>query len=535
MNENFRFLASEIREKSVYCNNGETISDAINAGYNFLTIYGTCDGAIMVYKFDPSPFGINFSDMSNKSISHLIIKGGDADRAATIKNTAGGMHSMVMSGGFLQLDNVTFNDKLKVSFGSVLMANEVNYEVLNGESAKLGVYGTSYISLNNTSISAEVQISTGSVANIESSTINGQVDIWMGASCEIEESTINGTISIRYQSVARLEDTTLNGDGGNNRTLKITHNSHAGLTGTTSINGFAGEDQTVWLWNNSTIEIQDTSTVSAPSGARAIGIQQNSAAILSDNPTINSIDETTITLDTNGSLEINDNTQISRTDDASNTEINVDDTSSVNINSNSSWDGDVSCGGITSHVDTGGSTSVSIGSTCNGYENLQTEQNMIVMYLTTNTYDGNLGGRSGANEKCQSDHYYTVAREIAPNCNVLAYLSISENDKITNLIQNYGIDGSKKVVGPFKEYLHESFSQFNSGNGNFGKPLYHETQTHWTGSSSNGELSNNCSGFTSNQQTSYTYYGRFGGSTTSVNGDGQGTCNILSNILCLCH
>ena len=34
MNENFNFLASEIRVKEVNCNNGETISDAINEGYN---------------------------------------------------------------------------------------------------------------------------------------------------------------------------------------------------------------------------------------------------------------------------------------------------------------------------------------------------------------------------------------------------------------------------------------------------------------------------------------------------------------------
>ena len=34
MNENFNFLASEIREKDVDCDNGETISDAINEGYN---------------------------------------------------------------------------------------------------------------------------------------------------------------------------------------------------------------------------------------------------------------------------------------------------------------------------------------------------------------------------------------------------------------------------------------------------------------------------------------------------------------------
>ena len=32
MNENFNFLASEIREKDVDCNNGETISVAINEG-----------------------------------------------------------------------------------------------------------------------------------------------------------------------------------------------------------------------------------------------------------------------------------------------------------------------------------------------------------------------------------------------------------------------------------------------------------------------------------------------------------------------
>ncbi len=32
MNENFNFLASEIKEKDVYCDNGETISDAINDG-----------------------------------------------------------------------------------------------------------------------------------------------------------------------------------------------------------------------------------------------------------------------------------------------------------------------------------------------------------------------------------------------------------------------------------------------------------------------------------------------------------------------
>ena len=84
MNENFNFLASEIRAKDVNCNNGEKITDAINEGYNSLTIYGTCDGAIMVYMFDPAPFDVSYSQLSNKPISHLIIKGGDPNRAAKI-------------------------------------------------------------------------------------------------------------------------------------------------------------------------------------------------------------------------------------------------------------------------------------------------------------------------------------------------------------------------------------------------------------------------------------------------------------------
>ena len=82
MNENFNFLASEIRKKNVYCDNGDTIKDAINEGYNSLTIYGTCDGGVMVYRFDPNVFGVTYSQMSNKPISHLILTGGDSNRAS---------------------------------------------------------------------------------------------------------------------------------------------------------------------------------------------------------------------------------------------------------------------------------------------------------------------------------------------------------------------------------------------------------------------------------------------------------------------
>ena len=81
----------------------------------------------MVYILDPTPFNISISQMLNKPITHLIIKGGDSNRASIIQNTSDDMNSNVMTNGFLQLYNLTFNDKLNVNDGSVFYLNQVNF------------------------------------------------------------------------------------------------------------------------------------------------------------------------------------------------------------------------------------------------------------------------------------------------------------------------------------------------------------------------------------------------------------------------
>ena len=175
MNENFNFLASQIREKDVDCNNGETLSDAINEGYNSLTIYGTCDGGFMVYMLDPAPFNISLSQMANKPITHLIIKGGDSNRSATIQNTTGGMNSNVMTNGYLQLYNFTFNDKLNVNDGSVLFMNEVNFESLNLDNddySQINIYGTSNAIIRDSNITGELRASENSNIEIKKSTLS---------------------------------------------------------------------------------------------------------------------------------------------------------------------------------------------------------------------------------------------------------------------------------------------------------------------------------------------------------------------------
>ena len=55
------------------------------------------------------------------------------------------MNTNVMTNGYLQLYNLTFNDKLNINDGSVLFLNEVNFESLNLDTddySQINVYGS---------------------------------------------------------------------------------------------------------------------------------------------------------------------------------------------------------------------------------------------------------------------------------------------------------------------------------------------------------------------------------------------------------
>ena len=120
MNENFNFLASEIREKDVDCDNGESITDAINEGYNSLTIRGNCNGAIGVYKLAPSVYGISYNDMPNKPISYLVIKAYNNDKSDIITTPSGG-NDFFVDDSYLQLSGITLNLGEDFYIGSSLL------------------------------------------------------------------------------------------------------------------------------------------------------------------------------------------------------------------------------------------------------------------------------------------------------------------------------------------------------------------------------------------------------------------------------
>ena len=189
----------------------------------------------LVYMMDPTPFGINFT-RPNKSINHLI-KGGSENRDAKIVNTSGGMHSMVTTKGFLQLYNLTLNDRLNVSDGSVLFIDNINFEVTNTQDKELSAYGNSYLSIQNSTITGEVQVSTASVANIEK-TIFYKVDsedsvlsLDRNSYGELEESTVNGRISIYDGSNLEEDDSIINCDNTNHSCVNVS-NSLLDFSGT---------------------------------------------------------------------------------------------------------------------------------------------------------------------------------------------------------------------------------------------------------------------------------------------------------------
>ena len=67
----------------------------------------------------------------------------------------------------------------------------------------------------------------------------------------------------------------------------------------------------------------------------------------------------------------------------------------------------------------------------------------IVIFDAGGTYDGNLGGRAGADALCQAS-----ANRPAGYTNVRAFLSVDVNDEIRDMPGNYGIPTNLPIVGP---------------------------------------------------------------------------------------
>ena len=368
MNENFNFLASEIREKDVYCDNGETITDAINEGYNSLTIRGNCNGAIAVYKLSPSAYGFSYNDMPNKPISYLVIKGFNNDKSDTITTPSGGFDFFV-DDSYLQLSGITLNLGEDFYIGSSFLRTK-NVEI-NG---KLKLSRSSTGDIEDSIINGEVNVRESSSLPLSDSTINGEIDIEHNSSVKIRNSTINGELEIVDNSFASLDETTVNGTP-NDRTIKVYHSSSISLW-KSNITGATGGGDVIWIYNNSSISsMGDSSTsdgrssITAPSGEHGIRFELSSSGEISTT-NITSVDRQAIYLQHNSSLAVWNNVNIDRTDDTSSPDIRVSAPGELLLNESSVIVGNVDCEDIISKVQLHQSLNTNLDSKCNGYQNL---------------------------------------------------------------------------------------------------------------------------------------------------------------------
>jgi hypothetical protein len=161
----------------------------------------------------------------------------------------------------------------------------------------------------------------------------------------------------------------------------------------------------------------------------------------------------------------------------------------------------------------------------------------IFLYGTSSTYDGNLGGRSGADAICAAD-----ANKPSSVKTSHALISVSNSDAVDDMPVNYTFPGNVKIVGPdgvtvvansWPDLLDGSIETSLTDAGVL--PIGKKGSAWWSGSDANGELSsNNCTGWTVNSVVN----GEFGWAYT-LNTDpswidnSNTTCGASLNFVCL--
>ena len=162
----------------------------------------------------------------------------------------------------------------------------------------------------------------------------------------------------------------------------------------------------------------------------------------------------------------------------------------------------------------------------------------IVLYTTLHGQisDGNLGGRSGADQLCIESRDKSVMYLINNSCsNVKALISISSSDQIKDFVSLYNVPTNKHVRNDLGRFITDNFSNLLSFHGD-SFPLGHigltfRTHSVFTGSNrADGTVNvENCSGYTSNLGNSAVANqeaGFLGGTNTS--------CSNAVPIMCIC-
>ncbi len=177
-------------------------------------------------------------------------------------------------------------------------------------------------------------------------------------------------------------------------------------------------------------------------------------------------------------------------------------------------------------------------------ENLISMDNdSIIFYSTRESYNGNLGGRSGADQKCGNYIDRQITRYLSSCQNVRAVISISGSDQVSNMKSNYSIPDNFTLRGPKGFNFADSWDNFTDsdlpfspniqiGTGSDGSSRYY-----WYATNTSGESSGtNCSNWTSSSSGDTGMQGRdISGSISNRGNYGSAiSCDNKKPLICIC-
>ena len=160
----------------------------------------------------------------------------------------------------------------------------------------------------------------------------------------------------------------------------------------------------------------------------------------------------------------------------------------------------------------------------------------IVFYVTTTQYNGNLGGRSGADAKCviaKKNWLLTMAKT-----NVRAFMSISATDEIRDMVSNYTVPSTAPIISPLGTTISDNISDFLDGD-----TISKTIRTHfikdsiaqysYTGSTQSGALSSyHCANWTAASGNNG-MRGDFDSTSLFLDSGSAPNCNSSLSITCI--
>ena len=154
--------------------------------------------------------------------------------------------------------------------------------------------------------------------------------------------------------------------------------------------------------------------------------------------------------------------------------------------------------------------------------------NKKIVFMTSQTFNGNLGGRTGANEKCNNDYNANTVRNASSCTNIFALISTDDLPFI-NLdsgTSNYYDPSGNIIAGSWDEFLNLNSINLTNFGGYSG--MYEKV---WT-----GKDSGKCSNWeTDSQSYNAAVINTSEGNFNNLWGSSISQCSSWNSLLCLCE